>query len=345
MKIECPHCHRRYRIKDEKLPMGQKIAFPCPACKAPIDLDLRERPGTESVPPVPPRTTADPEAAGRLKTELLHQWEDLPPMLEVLINTRRILDDPNASLKRVAGVVETDPALAAKLLKIANSAFYGLSGSVSSVQHAAVVLGHKTLEEAVTMASTSDFLGKELPGYELAAGDLWRHCLIVAVGSRRLALKKIPKMENDAFSAGLFHDLGKIILDPHVAREKAQLQRRVTEGGRSPVAAEKEVFGFDHADLTASLCENWNFPQAQVLAIKHHHAPSTSGDDMLAHILHVVDAADTAAGHEEEPDSGASVMEPSALSCIDIDEKELAQVMQAAAESVDAITGALSSVA
>jgi predicted Zn finger-like uncharacterized protein len=339
MKIECPHCHKRYRIKDEKLPMGKKVAFPCPACKSPIDLDLRLSPAPGAMPAE--AAAADPEAAGRLKTELLHQWEDLPPMLEVLIKTRRILDDPKASLKKAAGVIEADPALAATILKIANSAFYGLSGNVSSVQHAAVVLGRKALEEVVTMAGASDFLGKELPGYGLAAGNLWRHSLMVAIASRQLALKKMPKLENDAFSAGLFHDLGRIILDPHILLEKEQLERRVNEGGRNPVVAEKEVFGFDHADLTADLCENWNFPPAQVLAIKHHHAPAASGGDMLAHIIHVVDTADMAADPEEEPDAGTPMMEEGALSVVNIDGKELAELMQEAAESVDQVTGAV----
>ena len=342
MKIECPHCHKRYGIKDEKLPMGKKIAFPCPACKAVIDLDLREK----SVPVdrhTTPCAAADPEAAGRLKSELLHQWQDLPPMLEVLIKTRRILDDPKASLKRVAAVIETDPAMAAKLLKIANSAFYGLSGNVSSVQHAAVVLGRNTLEEVISVASTSDFLGRELPGYELAAGDLWRHSLTVAIGSRKLASRKMPKLENDAFSAGLFHDLGRIILDPHVNRKKQLLQCRVVEGGRTFTVAEKEVFGFDHGDLTAALCENWNFPPAQTLAIKHHHAPADSGEDMLAHILHVVDAADAvpSANSNEEFPPDIALMEEGALAFVGIDEKELSELMDEVSESVDQITGAI----
>lgn len=341
MKIECPHCHKRYKIKDEKLPMGKKVAFPCPACKAAIDIDLRKRPA-----PVVRRTTpcaaADPEAAGRLKSELLHQWEDLPPMLEVLIKTRRILDDPKASLKRVATVIETDPAMAAKLLKIANSAFYGLCGNVSSAQHAAVVLGRKTLEEVISVASTSDFLGKELPGYEIAAGDLWRHSLTVAIGSRILTSRRMPKLESDAFSAGLFHDLGRIILDPHVTLEKQLLQRRVVEGGRTFTVAEKEVFGFDHGDLTAALCENWNFPPAQTLAIKHHHDPSASGEDVLAHILHVVDAADAAVAYsDKESSTDTPPVEEGTLVLLNLDEKELSELMNEVSESVDQVTGAM----
>ncbi len=341
MKIECPHCRKRYRIKDEKLPVGQKIAFPCPACREPIELDLRNAPQPGPVPAEPVATAVDPEAAGRLKTELLHQWEDLPPMLEVLIKTRRLLDDPKASLKRVAGAIEADPALAATLLKIANSAFYGLSGNVSSVQHAAVVLGRKTLEEVITMAGTSEFLGKELPGYGLAAGDLWRHSLTVAIASRQLALKKKPRLENDAFSAGLFHDLGRIILDPHILLEKAQLERRVHEGGRHPVMAEKEVFGFDHADLTADLCENWNFPPAQFLAIKYHHAPSGSDGDMLSYIVHVADAADAGIYDSGNAEFGPPLLEDGALSFVNIDEKELAELMAESAEAVEQITGAV----
>lgn len=342
MKIQCPHCRKRYRIKDEKVPSGRSITIPCPNCKGAISLNLtltdREpgRGGRNAN--ISPAVSA--EEAGRLESKLLQQWEQLPPMLEVLVKIRQILQSRDASLKKVARVVETDPGIAAKLLKIANSALYGLSGNVSSVQHAAVVLGFHTLEEVVIMASTSDFLGKQLDGYGIGAGDLWRHALTVAIGTRKLVLSRDPKLGNDAFSAGLFHDLGKIMLDPFIQGNRAELHRRIEEGGRPWIIAEKEVLGFDHAHLTASLCENWNFPPAQPEAIRYHHYPSRSQENRLSYALHAVDAL--SAMHIAPADSSAATplleLEEGALDFLGIDLEELTAMMEEVTASVGQIT-------
>lgn len=346
MKIQCPHCQKRYRIKDEKLPLGKSIQIPCPSCKGTIVLDLTrpDRQGRQTIPAPGGPATDMPTAvaadeAGRLESELLLQWEELPPMLEVLVKIRQILQNPDASLKKVARVVETDPGIAARILKIANSAFYGLSGNVSSVQHAAVVLGFQTLEDVVTMASTSDFLGKKLDGYGIGAGDLWRHALTVAIGTRKLVLSKDPKLENDAFSAGLFHDLGKIMLDPFIHENQVELQRRIEEGGRPWVTAEREVLGFDHAHLTASLCENWNFPPAQSQAIRYHHYPARSQANLLSYALHVIDALSAMHISPADGTDVAPPLEEGALDFLGIELAELTEMMEEVAVSVDQITG------
>ena len=104
---------------------------------------------------------------------------DLPLMPQTVLKAREIMADPNSDFKELSELLKTDQAIATKILRLANSSYYGLSGKVSSVQRAAVVLGHKTIGELITMGGASSLLGNRLEGYGLDAGALWKHSLAV----------------------------------------------------------------------------------------------------------------------------------------------------------------------
>ncbi len=145
-----------------------------------------------------------------LKDEFLKAVRDLPPMPKVLFKIQQLLLDPNSDARQIVEYIETDQALAAKVLKIANSSFYGMMGKVSSVQHAAVILGFKTLGEVTTLAGFSEFMGKKLPGYGYDSDELWKHSLAVALASRMIAEKIDPQLSKEALTAGLIHDRSRI---------------------------------------------------------------------------------------------------------------------------------------
>lgn len=187
----------------------------------------------------PEFSVSEESGTENFKEKVLRSVGDLPPMPEILIKAQKVMSDPNSSFQEIGRILETDQALAGRVLKLANSAAYGLSGMVSSIQHAAVVLGQKTLIEIVTVVGTSKFLGKQLNGYGLQHGDLWKHSLTVAFGSRIIARKKSPKLENDGFSAGLFHDAGKIVLDPYVLEKKKSFEEYLAGGQKTFSDAEK----------------------------------------------------------------------------------------------------------
>ena len=120
---------------------------------------------------------------------------DLPPMPAVIIEIQKLLSDPNSNTGQIAELIETDQAIAVKILKLANSAFYGLSGKVTSIQHAAVILGYKTLGELITIAGFSGLMGKKLSGYGYNSDELWKHSLAVALGSKIIAAKNNRKLQ------------------------------------------------------------------------------------------------------------------------------------------------------
>jgi hypothetical protein len=204
MKLSCPGCAKTYILEDKWLPSGKKLAFTCKACSYQITIDVKNYQKTKD-PEIRPDIKAEPpKAAGsnndgpqpqpspeHLKNQIIAGIKDLPPMPQVVIKIQQLMADPNSMTKQVSDVIESDQAIAAKVLKIANSAFYGLSGKVSSIQHASIVLGYRTLGEIVNMAAFSGALEKRMPGYGYEAEDLWKHSLAVAFISKMIAVKKI----------------------------------------------------------------------------------------------------------------------------------------------------------
>lgn len=336
MRVECPNCHKAFNIPDARLPMGEEIAFPCPACKATIELDLRSKSahaGT-STPPCDKKQLSG-EA---LKKKILRTVSDLPPMPQTVLKAREIMANPRSDFKELAVLVETDQAIAAKVLKLANSAYYGLSGKVSSIQHASVVLGHKALGELITMGGAASILGGILEGYGLKAGDLWRYFLGVAFGSRIIANKKKPALVNDAFAAGLIHDVGKLILDQHILERKELFQEFMADGQQSFLAAEKHILEFDHAEIASEVCKSWNIPQFLSTAIRYHHYPSRSQGNELAYIVHTADAIAMMTGLGLGIDGMLYKMDDKAMEFLDFEEEDVNDIMRQVLESVQKIS-------
>lgn len=349
MKITCGQCQTSFSLPDEKLPTGKVVAFPCPDCKSRIELDLR--PGAQSVSsgeeptrqPSKP-AAADSSTAEELRDRVLRNLSELPPMPQIVFKALEIIDDSNSDTKRVANLIETDPAIATKVLKMANSAYYGMSGKVTSIQHASVVLGYKTLGELITLAAASSLLGSRLHGYDLDSGALWQHSLGVAFGSKFIARHKNPSLENNAFSAGLIHDVGKLVLDRPVLNRKKLFDEFLEGGEWSFFSAEKKILGFDHAEIGYDICEHWKIPDILAKAIRYHHNPWQDGQDELVAIVFM---ADTIA-HMAESMAMAGVIESGleavmymaddeAMTYLGLEEDTVAEIMRNTLDAVDQI--------
>jgi HD-like signal output (HDOD) protein len=160
---------------------------------------------------------------------------------------------------------------------------------VSSIQHASVLLGQRTLGELITISASSRLLSKKLRGYKIAPEGLWKHSLAVAIGSKILAQKLEPDLTDDAFIAGLLHDAGKIILDPYIYERREDFDAFFKDGQHTFLKAEHEILGFDHAEIMSRATRFWRFPEVQSTAIRFHHHPSMSENDRLAYIVHLSD--------------------------------------------------------
>ncbi len=339
VKLECPECHKVYQIPEERLPRDREIAFPCPVCKAIIKLDRKSGPSAQS------QAAGELAAAGealkgeQLKARILKRVTDLPPMPQTVFKAREILRDPHSSSQELARILQTDQGIATRILKMANSAYYGMMGKVASLQHASVLLGYKTLAEIVSLAGASTVLGKVLEGYRLPAGDLWKHSLAVAFGSRIIAAKKNPDLANDAFAAGLIHDAGKLVLDPYIFERKHAFEAYMAEEGQPFVKAEKHILGFDHAEIAFELCKVWNVPQPLIKAIRHHHAPANALGDDLAHVVHMADGIALMSGMAAGVDGLQYELDERSMQVLGMQEEDISTVMVEVVESVQRISG------
>jgi len=347
MKVECINCQKVYNIPDERLPMGKKVAFSCPNCKERISLDLRSRPEQEVPSPVslhaekhrkkepsPPKVhLQDLPSGDALKEKLLKSLKDLPPMPQVVFKAKEIMTNPASDLKQLSKVIQTDMSIVSKILRMANSSYYGLPGKVSSVDHATVLLGQNTLAEVITLAGISGLLESALQGYDLESGDLWRHSMAVAFGSKILAERKKPELINDAFIAGLLHDAGKIILDKPVLERKELFDSFMEDGQQTFLNAETEILGFDHSEIASEMCIRWNIPESISLAIKYHHYPSRSNGNELAYILHIADYIATLSGIGIGTDDILYEVEGGALDFLNLTQKEISELVLEVIES------------
>jgi HD-like signal output (HDOD) protein len=352
MKVNCPECQKVFEIPRKRLKKyDRQIEFPCPSCqkgRIRIELDSTpvrqplEQPGEVKLKPKPAplkssRDAKQPVTGSALKRIVLQKMEDLPPMPQIVLRAREIMADQTSGISDLVNLLQNDQSIVTKVLRLSNSAYYGLSGKISSVQHAAVLLGQKTLSEVITMAGVSDLMGRELPGYGMDSGDLWRHSLAVGFGAQLLAERVKPQLSNDAFVAGLIHDGGKIILDEYVLQRKEEFDAYLADGEQTYLGAEKELLGIDHCEIAADICKKWILPDAIHQPIRWHHRPSRSGGSELALFLHVADYYAKMSGMGTGPDDLQYQLEEDAAESLGFQEEELDTLLVDVMESVEKI--------
>jgi predicted Zn finger-like uncharacterized protein len=365
MKFECPSCHKHYDVPDEKLPPKKRVVFPCPQCKGRIELDLETRPSApgacatgkhDPAGASAQASLATPEAAhpplaennGNFRKKVLRKLRDLPPMPQIVFKARQVLANPDSEIAELSDLLESDQAIATKVLKLANSAYYGLSGKVASIRHASSLLGFKALGQLISMVGSASLLGKTLNGYDLDSAGAWRHSLMAASASRILARKQDPNLEGDAFSAGLIHDVGKLVLDSYVMDRKDEFER-ITAGGRnSMLAAEQHLLGLDHAEIGYEVCQHWNIPESISRAIKYHHDPSKSDSDRLSYIVFMANSVANIVKAMEETEGTMAQMEgiegflylidDDALQYLSLTEDEIPGILTEARDAVNRLS-------
>lgn len=232
-----------------------------------------------------------------------------------LPNTTRVvlgyLNDEDAEVNQVVRAIAQDQGLVTRVLRIANSTFYGLSGQVQTLQEAVVVLGFSNLRLIVTAAMIT---AQKFPGL---AGNadvqiLFRHSLSVAICASILG-RNNKLNANLLFLAGLLHDIGKLALMTIYPAQYAQVQELRGMNDRLTTEAEEQIFGFNHATIGAALCRHWHIPAVIAHAIEGHHSagdvqdatPSAADAGLFSELIHLADAV--AHGLDLEADPLATV--------------------------------------
>ena len=217
-----------------------------------------------------PRVEMDQKQRLRQITEKVIGLPSLPTVVTQLIN---LVGDPATSARDISQLISADQALTAKILKVANSAFYGSPRKIATVQLAIVVLGFETVKNlGLSVAVLKRFhAGKAHPLFDRQ--QFWEHAIGCGVAARMLVRKRNRKLEGEAFVAGVLHDIGKLILIEYFPDEFGESLELACDELLTISEAEMKVIGVTHAEIGGWLAEKWNLPESLVQAITYHHNP------------------------------------------------------------------------
>jgi putative nucleotidyltransferase with HDIG domain len=223
--------------------------------------------------------------------KIIGNISNLPTPPVVLQQINRVISDPNTSAYDIAAILSEDPAMSVKVLKLTNSAFYGLAKEVTSVKHAVVLIGINAVRSMVLSSAVLDmFKGdqKDAQFYD----TFWRHSLATATCARHI-LRKMPEASmTDAehgFSAGLLHDIGKLVMSCYLPDEFQKAETVADDRQVNSHIAERETLGYTHADIGSLLARKWKLPPMLCNAIDKHHTPEESGEEVFAYVTNFAD--------------------------------------------------------
>lgn len=227
--------------------------------------------------------------------EILAKVDKLPSVNRVTTRIIKMLDDDNVKVNDLADAISLDQSLTTQLLKLCNSAHFGFSKKITSINDAVIKLGFKTIKNLTFMTISHNALNGELGGYSLEKGALWDNSITCAVYADYLAKTSGYHDPETAFTAGLLRDIGKLVIHEYVGTGYNSIIQKVNSGRVSFSGAEEIILGFDHSCLGAKLANEWNLPSILVDAIQYHHnfnkALETNCEDLkLIAIIHVADA-------------------------------------------------------
>lgn len=228
---------------------------------------------------------------------LIEDVADLPSLPMVIQRLHTSISEEDISIREIAAIIETDQAFTARVLRLVNSPFYGLTQRISSVEGAITILGFDAVHQLLITTSVMT----AFKGYEKVFNirDFWKHSFGVGVIAKRLLFKFDKETKSIGFICGILHDMGRLMLvrfDPEKFIAFYTRMKMVTD-----LEAENEYFGIDHQALGEMLANKWNFPADLTTAIANHHAPLAVDDnsgivsavniaDMLCHALSIGDS-------------------------------------------------------
>lgn len=222
--------------------------------------------------------------------ELVAKVKNLPPISQAALRLVNLLDQPAVSNDDVVQVLKYDNVLTAKLLRACNSPYFGLEEPVSSVDQAVLILGHQQILHIVLTLAFGGAMTVPLAGYAVEANELWRHSLTTATASEFIVSNGIDiNVEASvAFTVGLLHDIGKLVLSQALTPEfQSNIRALIAEKKLLRSEAEKVVVGTDHAEVGGALLQAWHLPEDIIEAVKNHHHPVLEPRPKLSAVAHV----------------------------------------------------------
>jgi len=312
-----------------------------------------QTPGTPSSPGIPgatpgpapaaaaaaePTSSSDAKQIEAIVQSAVQEISHIATLPEVTMKIIQLVEDPDSTANDLNKIISNDPALGARILKVVNSAFYGLPGQIGSINRAIVLLGLNAVKNIAIAAS----LAKLFRGGKIAnnfdARDLWSHAIACATGTKLLAQHAGLGLPDEAFLAGLIHNIG-IMVEIQARRPKfvEVMEKLEADPNLTLRQAEMQVLGANHEHFGTALCKLWKFPQSFQYVTGFHHNPMELNDKnrTLTGLVHIADilAAKSEAGFGQGTE--ATEADPALMQFLNLTNEQLDDVLQALPEAME----------
>jgi HD-like signal output (HDOD) protein len=219
----------------------------------------------------------------------LDSIKKLPSLPDVVNRVLGLISSPRTTAKELGEAISMDPSLTTKILKIVNSPFYGFPGKISTIQHALVCLGFNTVRGLLLGTSVFSVFDPK-KNTCLNSKMFWKHSVAVSQAGKMLGKIFKYRVIGECVVIGLLHDIGKLVIDQQMPLRMREIISRAKEENINQTILEKEILGYDHAEIGTMLFQKWNLPDLLVKSIRFHHMPSNADSNQhLISILHVSD--------------------------------------------------------
>ena len=259
---------------------------------------------------------------------LLKDIKKLPQMSNVVVKILNLVNKKDVSINEVAAEISKDPSITASIIKLSNSAYYRASKPIKTVPESLMTLGLETVKEIVMLSASKAVLQKDLKGYQLEADEMWMHSLVVAELSGKIVnLKKLPVAKDLAFTSGLLHDIGKVILTQFFPLKVMEIRNELKNMETTFTEIEKKYFGYDHQEVGLKVLTYWNFPDELKEVVSYHHNPDLATKfPLLTSIVHIANTITVISGIGIDIGGINQELSPFALKQTGISEKDLESI-------------------
>ncbi len=265
--------------------------------------------------------------ATRLQESVRERVENLPAPSAVVMEILRRSGHEDCTVKEIAETVASDASLTARILRLANSSYYGLPRRVEAVSVAVPLLGIRTIRRLALSVSTYDIMNQRLGGYGHAEGELWAHSLGVSVAAEHLCECVGYRKSEEMRMVALLHDIGKVVLSPFLLELMGQEPRLdLSVGGAEALELERDLCGVDHAEVGMMIAERWNLSPRFEEIIRYHHEPGEAPNlPKAAALVNVADGVAAWLLKSDELAQAPLLFDREALQALQLEDVEVLQ--------------------
>lgn len=261
--------------------------------------------------------------------------QDLPALPSAITKVLELTERPEATATDLDRLISADPALATKVLRVVNSAYYGLSTQVSTTAHAILILGFQQVRNLVLSMAAMSLVKTRTPTMIQTQYAFWRHAFGSAIAAKMLAERKGCNVDtrDTAYTGGLLHDLGELFLLANFPDLLREVLRKAAASGTTLREAELQILGIDHAEIGGMLTEVWRFPKELTQMVAHHHGPFDEMPPINVALVHAADYHVSICGFASVP-NGSFELDEKVATWLDLRDDELSVFYESIAEKV-----------